>query len=320
MIRKTKIAILGATSHIAKGLINNFLQCKEFRLHFYTRSSVRVCDFLKAMEKTAKHSYIIHEGYDDFMRLSYDVVINCVGVGTLNKPQSNYADYFTVNEKYDNLVIRYLHDYNPQALYICFSSGAVYGRNFTVPVEENSLNCIRVNHVAKKDYYTIVRLNSEAKHRAFKDLKIIDLRIFSYFSRFIDLTDDYFITDIIDCILKHKVLTVDERNIIRDYLHPQDLFTAVKCAINTAGVNGAFDITSAKPVAKQEILDYFVSEYNLKYEVKKSLNHHSPTGAKNVYCSTYNVAMNIGYKPLYSSMDTIKEETKHIIDSANKIK
>lgn len=315
---KLNITILGATSHIAKGLIYSFLRKGEFVLHLYARSLEKTRDFFSTIGGFP--DCVIHEGFSDMTNFSYDVIINCVGVGTMNKPHSNYADYFTVNEKYDNLAIRYLRDYNPEALYICFSSGAVYGKHFTAPVTENSLNCIQVNHVSKEDYYAIVKLNSEAKHRAFTNLRIIDLRIFSYFSRFIDLTDGYFITEVIDCILKKKEFITDSNNIVRDYIHPQDLFAMVRKCIVTDKVNAAFDVASAKPVEKREILDYFASEYGLKYKVGQPSGHANPTGVKNVYYSKYANATSIGYKPVFSSRDTIREEARYIIDSANKIK
>ena len=193
-----QVSLLGSTSHIAKGLINNFLNSGEFSLHLYTRSPDKVRSFLGAIGKSPEKDCVIHEGYNDFMKCSYDVVINCVGVGTLNKLQGKYTKYFTVTEEYDNLVIEYLRNCCSDALYISLSSGAVYGGDFSAPVEENTVNSLRVNHIGKEDYYAIVRLNAEAKHRAFNNMKIVDLRIFSYFSRFVDLTDGYFITEVLD--------------------------------------------------------------------------------------------------------------------------
>jgi nucleoside-diphosphate-sugar epimerase len=180
-------------------------------------------------------------------------------------------------------------------------------------VEKNTINSVRVNHIAPEDYYTIARLNSEAKHRSFKNLKIVDLRIFSYFSRFIDLTDGYFITEVMDCILNKKVLETDNVNIIRDYVHPEDLFSMIIKCLEAGRINEAFDVTSSKPVEKREILDYFSLEYGLKYEISRSLSHVSPTGPKNIYCSNYNNAASISYQPAFSSMDTIKKEAKYII-------
>lgn len=311
--KKSKIAFLGSSSHIAKGLIDNFLHSENFSLHLFTKSPGKTISFLSAIGKSPDDNCIIHEGYGDFNKFSYDTVINCVGVGTMNKLKGNYSNYFTVTEEYDNLVIGYLCNICPDTLYISFSSGVVYGREHSAPVEEDTANIIRVNHVAAEDYYAIVRLNSEAKHRSFKNLKIADLRLFSYFSRFIDLTDGYFITEIMDCILNRKVFMTNDVNIVRDYVHPEDLFSAVGKCMDLGNINTAFDITSAKPAGKTEILDYFSSEYGLKYEINRSLNHVSATGSKNIYCSNYNNAACIGYKPVFSSMDVIKQEAKYIL-------
>lgn len=312
-MKRPQIAILGSTSHIAKGIINNFLQCGEFSLHLYTRSTNSVLNFLGRIGELADKDCVIREGYDDFLKPSYDVVINCVGVGTLNKLKGDYTKYFMVTEEYDNLSIRYLQDKNPDALYISISSGAVYGKDFSAPVEENSVNSILVNHVAKEDYYGIVRLNAEAKHRAFENLRIVDLRLFSYFSRFIDLTDGYFITELLDCILNKKVLKTNNINIVRDYVHPEDLFSIVRKCMDAGRINAAFDVISARPIEKMEILDYFSSEYDLKYEINQSFNHATATGLKNIYCSKYNKALEIGYKPNYASVETIKQESVYIL-------
>tara|TARA_B100000315_G_scaffold124864_1_gene114811 strand:+ start:2803 stop:3747 length:945 start_codon:yes stop_codon:yes gene_type:complete len=309
---KSRIAILGSTSHIAKGLINNFLNSGEFSLHLYTRSPDKLCIFLDTIGKFTGKSCIIHEGYIDFMESSCDVIINCVGVGTLNQLRGDYTKYFTVTEEYDNLVIEYLKK-NPDSVYISFSSGAVYGREHSAPVEENTVNSIRVNHIVKEDYYAIARLNAEAKHRSFTSLNIVDLRLFSYFSRFIDLTDGYFITDVISCVLNKKVLKTNNVNIVRDYVHPDELFLMVRKCINLDKINQIFDVISSNPVNKREILDYYSLEYGLKYKIIESLSHQSATGTKNVYYSINNNATYLSHSPKFSSMDTIKHESKLIM-------
>ncbi|MDD5584506.1 MAG: NAD-dependent epimerase/dehydratase family protein [Candidatus Omnitrophica bacterium] len=311
-MEKIKIAIFGANSHIARGLINNFSADREFSLHLYTRFAGKINSFLESLRKVPGGDRIIHQGYEDVTKYPYDVIINCVGVGTLNKLQGHYADWFTVTEEYDNLAIEYLSD-RADTLYISFSSGAVYGREFLAPAEENTTNNIRVNHIMPEDYYAIARLNAEAKHRALNGLKIIDLRVFSYFSRFIDLTDGYFITEILDCILKKRVFVTDSKDFIRDYVHPSDVYSIVKKCIAAGKINTALDVTSARPAAKKEILDYFSLEYDLQYTIGNSLGHTSATGSKNIYYSTYKNAARIGYAPAFSSMDTIKEESKYII-------
>ena len=312
-MKRQKIAILGATSHIAKGLIYNFLQAGEFDLHLYVRSASKMNDFLGAIKRSAEDGYVVHEGYQDFRKNSYDAVINCVGVGTFNKLKGNYANYLTVTEEYDNLAVNYLRDCRPDALYISFSSGTVYGK-LSSPAEENTANSIRPNHITSPDYYAIARLNAETKHRAFSELRIVDLRLFSYFSRFIDLSDGYFITEILNSILNKKELITDGANITRDYVHPLDLFSMIKICLSTGKINAAFDIISSKPVEKKEILEYFSQEYGLKCKIDETFSHISATGMKNIYYSIYNNALAVGYKPKFGSMDTIKQESKYILN------
>ena len=103
-------------------------------------------------------------------------------------------------------------------------------------------------------------------------------------------------------------------NIVRDYIHPKDLFSLIRKCIKVDKINGAFNVVSLKPVSKWEILDYFSSEYGLKYKIIPSLNYTSATGSKNIYYSTYNNAARLGFKPVFNSMGTIKEESKYILN------
>ena len=310
---KQEIAIFGATSHIAKGLIGNFIKQDDCHLHLYTRSPKALVGFFDSVGISSGRQCTIHDGYQSFMKTSHDVIINCVGAGALNKPGADYTDWFTVTEVFDNLAIGYLRENSPEGLYISFSSGAVYGRVFFSPAEENTTNNIRVNHVSTEDYYAIARLHAEAKHRAFHSLRIVDLRIFSYFSRFIDFGDGYFITEVLDALLKDRTLHTDHENIIRDYVHPEDLFSIIKRCMNAGFINSAYDVTSTRPAKKMEILEYFSSEYGLKYRTTRSRKRYSATGFKHAYYSTYLPAAGIGYQPVFSSMDTIAGESKYIL-------
>ena len=312
-MNKKKIAILGATSHIAKGLIKFFLQSDEYYLHLHTRSKEKMTSFLSKIYKAGNENYRVYQGYEEFDKGSYDCIINCVGVGTQNVLQGQYERYFTVTEKFDNMAIEYLLQKSPETLYISFSSGAVYGRSFENPAEKKSVNCIEVNNIESSDYYSIARLNAEAKHRSLKKLNIVDLRIFAYFSRYIDLADGYFITELISCIKENKMFTTNNSNFARDFLHPQDLFLAVKKCIELKKINGVFDISSKNPVEKKEILDYFTEEYNLKVEIGDIKGSVSATGTKNKYYSNYNNNESIGYKAKFSSLDTIIQESKKIL-------
>ena len=74
---KKKIAILGATSHIAKGLIFNFTKSKKDELFLFARFPDKVKNFLRVNNLGLNcHIY----GFKYFQRGEYDVVINCVGL------------------------------------------------------------------------------------------------------------------------------------------------------------------------------------------------------------------------------------------------
>ncbi len=308
-----KIAIMGATSHIAKGLVYRFLKGRKDHLYLFVRSAEKIESFLEATGTRGSGNYSVCADYREFPSFSYDAIINCVGVETRNKDNCDFTRYFTVTETFDNLAIGYLKDINPSALYISFSSGAVYGKGFSNPADESSENRVLVNGVVPEDFYGIVRLNAEAKHRAYQDLRIVDLRIFSYFSRYINLSDGYFITDVMQAILHGKTLITDSTNIVRDYLHPQDLFSMIVKCIEAGKINQAIDVSSSRPAAKQEILDYFASSYGLEYQRQDFSENRSATGAKTNYFSTCDRASGLGYIPRFSSMDTIREEAGSIL-------
>lgn len=307
------VVIMGATSHIAKGLIERFLQAGGNTLQLYSRSNEAVRHFLAGIGHRESASCTLCDDYGRITASDCDVIINCIGVETRNSHDCDFTRYFTVTEEFDNLAINYLKQYNPAALYISFSSGAVYGKGFSVPAAETSANCIVVNQVAKQDYYGIVRINAEAKHRAHGKLKIIDLRIFSYFSRYINLTDGYFITDVIQAVRNNTVLRTESRNIVRDYLHPDDLYQAVRACMAAGHLNRAIDLNSVTPVAKQEILDYFSSTYGLKYEKYSTAENVSATGSKTNYYSMCRHASYIGFTPSYASLDSIRHEAAFLL-------
>lgn len=314
-MRKKTVAILGATSHIAKGLIYHFLQSNEYHLHLFARKTDRIDAFLKKNRLPNKAICNVERDFQKLNDQIFDVVINCVGVGTFIRLKGRHYRFFTITEQFDNLAIEYLRRKNPQAVYISFSSGAVYGRRMAEPAHQNSVNEVRVNHILPEDYYGIARINAEAKHRAFPELQIIDLRVFSYFSRFIDLSDGYFITDVINSIRNDTELVTDSSNMTRDYIHPYDLYSIVCSAMASQELNSAADIYSSKSVSKSEILDYFSNQYGLNYQVTE-LVAESATGAKPVYATNYRNAAVFNHTPRYSSMEAISMEAAYLLNNA----
>ena len=308
--RKNKVAILGATSHIAKGLIVNFSKNPKASLFLFTRSINKLNRFLSLMKLPKKDIYCLD--FNRFLNGGYDVVINCVGKRTPSDMEKGEDNIFRLTEQFDNLCIDYLRKHKG-VLYINFSSGAVYGREFYSAAGAGSKNQISVNEINESYYYSIAKLNSEAKHRSYQDLRIIDLRVFAYFSRFIDLKTKYLITEIINSIISKSVFRTGENNIVRDYVGAEDLFSLV-CQCIKNGTNDAYDVYSRAAVEKFEILRSFHKKFGLLYEISETISPPSITGTKDMYYSTNKKARELGYAPKYDSIGLLMKETEIIME------
>jgi len=314
MMRK-KIAILGATGHIAKSLICGFCLTDNYELLLFARSHERLNEFL---DRIHCNKSVSNRAFSEFNQEKYDVVINCIGIGDPGKLKNAGISIFRLTETYDNMILDYIEDHN-DALYINFSSGATYGTDFGIPVDESSYAKIHINNLTSSDYYGIAKLNAEAKHRSLNNLNIIDLRIFGYFSRFIDIGSQYLLSEVISCIQDCKVLETRPENIIRDYVHPQDFMSLIEKCIAKRSFNDVFDVYSKKPVTKFEILDYFTRQYGLRYIVKENANISNATGTKENYYSNNKKTENLSYFPKFTSLDSIIDETKLILSNNNLI-
>ena len=299
------ILILGGTSHIAKGLIARFLTDTSCRIEWFGRSALRMETFLTGAQLSG--NIRVHENYDGFYETDGDVLINCVGSGTPSELKGDYTLWFTVLEKYDNLCLDYLRQVKPKSLYIDFSSGAVYGRN-----QSEAVYSINPNVICNADFYALAKLYSEAKHRAFSVLNIIDIRIFSYFSRYADLSSGYLMTDIIRSIVNDTPLKTSSENVVRDYISPDDLFSLIECCMAQPKINAAFDAYSLKSVSKQEIIDVFRQDFNLKTDVS-TLNVSSINSTPSVYLPHIFNAKALGYSPVHSSLSALRHEAEIIL-------
>ena len=304
-----KIAILGATSHIAKNLVYYFRQESREELFLFARNQGAVHEFLKATEGELPPSVA---GFDFFPDGDYDAVINCVGIADPQKQKNAGVELFHLTERFDDLVLDYLAGHE-KAVYVNFSSGAVYGTAFDSGVESNAVASIAVNGITPADYYRIAKLNAEAKHRAMADRNIIDLRVFSFFSRFIDLESGFLLTEMMRCVIERQPFQTNAVDIVRDYVAPSDLFSLVKLCAASNGINQPIDVFSAGPVRKSELIALFSCDFGLETRIDEEA-HVSPTGAKLAYYSANHVATSLlKYIPALASRDAIRDEANEII-------
>jgi nucleoside-diphosphate-sugar epimerase len=99
---------------------------------------------------------------------------------------------------------------------------------------------------------------------------------------------------------------------IRDYIHPDDLFSLVLKCIKRFTGNDVFDAFSLNP-SINSVLAFFRNNFGLKYSVDENMSIASATGNKDSYFSLSRKAQAIGYCPRFTSIESIKEEAAVVL-------
>ena len=110
--------------------------------------------------------------------------------------------------------------------------------------------------------------------------------------------------------MEKKILITNELNFYRDYIHPKALHLLIKTCMEKHSITIAFDLYSIKPIEKFELLNYLKSNNDLKFKIKSKPNDSK---SKNNYYSKSKKAQMLGYKPRYSSLDTILDELQYFL-------
>ena len=303
---RPSVAVLGATSHIARGLITRWAAAEEVRLTLFGRRPLP-----EALRAAAPHAREV-VGFDGPEAAEpFDFIVNCIGAGTPGSPGFDRANWFTVLEEFDRRALAMLRN-NPDGTLLTFSSGAIYGRNADFPADADTVNRIAVNHVPESEYYGVVRLFLETRHRALAPLRIVDLRIFSYFSRYADPAAGYLATDILRAIRDGRELAVSPDEAVRDYIDPGDLFRLVEgCRLHAAaGFNRAIDVRSTAPVGKFELLERCRERFGLRFSVRGGGGVPvSPNGSCSRYASEWRQPdVEAWWTPRFSALEAVENE------------
>jgi len=300
-----KIAILGATSQIAKDLILSFSKNKVYDFSLFVRKVKLLEEWIN--NENLNENYQVQE-YSNFSNnQKYDVIINFVGVGDPEKSQEIGNNIFKITEQYDEMVLEYLKC-NKETKYIFLSSGAVYGGDYKDPVKKDTLATININNLATTDWYAIAKLYAEARHRSLPDLSIVDIRVFNYFSHTQNINARFLITDIVRALKNGEVFKTSPDNVIRDFITPPDFYNLIQAIIDYKPLNTALDCYTKSPVEKFNLLSEIESKFGLNYEVDENLNVVNATGAKFNYYSENKIAKDIGYNPGSTSLESIIRE------------
>lgn len=301
------IALVGASSQIAKDFIRLNALNANHELILFVRDVESMMDWLDGIGLTNRFPVYL---YAEYGKHQHDVVMNFVGVGDPSRAVQMGADILDVTLEFDNLIINELIK-NPLRRYIFISSGAVYGDSFSDPVDATSVATYDVNHISSQNYYSIAKLHAEVRHRSLKNLSIIDVRVFNYFSRYQSLGSRFFIVDVVNAIKSGSVLRSSSAPMSRDFLHPSDFFQLIECCLASSCRNFPVDAYTKAPIGKLELLETMARTYGLQYEI--ICDFTGSVGSKQHYYSTNMKARELGYQPRYSSLDTLTSEVSAIL-------
>jgi nucleoside-diphosphate-sugar epimerase len=304
-----RIAILGATSQMAKDLIISLSDEPDKHLHLFARRPDDVKKWLKDLRLSKR--YLV-DNFCVFGTQEFDAIINFVGVGNPAKAEALGASIFDVTLQYDELALNYLRQH-PLCRYIFLSSGAAYGASFDVPVDAETKATIPINSLQPQDWYAVAKLHAECRHRSQANLPIVDVRVFNYFSHTQDMEARFLITDIIRSIRNKTVLKTSADFIMRDFIGPDDFYQLVTAILSSPATNVAVDCYSKAPIDKPTLLKVMQVHFGLQYEMVVAVNEFNSASIKPHYYSNNKSASIFGYVPKLSSLECILEEAKSSI-------
>jgi len=306
-----RIAILGATSQIAKDLILSFASKNNHELALFARRPEVVKHWLAIVGLAGRYaaadfgSFIIKE--------RFDAIINFVGVGNPVQTAVMGATILDVTLKYDGLAIEYVRHY-PHCKYIFLSSGAAYGSNFEDPVDETSKTMFAINNLTAQDWYGVAKMHAECRHRSLAHLPIVDIRVFNYFSYSADIEARFLITDVLRAIRDQQVMQTSHQNIVRDYFGPKEITNLIQKVLRAPPSNISIDCFTQNPVDKISMLERMRSEFGLKYELVSTQTGVLATGSKIHYYSKSRKATELfGYKPETTAIEIVVQQSRQML-------
>jgi nucleoside-diphosphate-sugar epimerase len=308
------IAILGATSQIARDLVSTAAATGSHCFSLYARRPDAVHQWA---QRAGLGPYIIQQvqGFHAFGRsTAYDAIINFVGVGDPAAAQSMGASILDITLEFDNLALNYLK-MQPSTRYLFLSSGAAYGSNFRAPADDQTPASFNINHLKAQDWYGVAKFHAECRHRALPGLPIVDLRVFSYFSRAQDLSSRFLISDILRAIREATVLKTSTGTLVRDFLHPSDFLRLTQAVLDAPPTNTAVDTYTLEPTDKQALLASMQQRFGLQYEAVQDFTSVNSTGHKSHYYSLNRRAEAFGYRPQLTSLEGVMMEASAILGS-----
>lgn len=300
------VAVVAAGSQIARDYVEATLSRSERELVLFSRTP----DKLQTLISGPGMERCRFLAYDEFGLDRYDAIVNFAGASDPATLARMGRDIIDITDRYDNLCIGYLRR-NGGCRYVFLSSGAAYGDVFRSRSTSFVQETFDLENTPAPDYYGASKYLAETRHRNLRDLSIVDLRVFSYFSERQDLDARLLMSDVARSILGETTLETSDENIWRDYLHPDDFFRMLEAIFGSGDINAKFDCYSRAPIDKLSMLGLLAETFGLSYRLVPA-----PAGAgsrRMFYFSTDCSAASIGFAPRFSSAECVTDILHRIV-------
>lgn len=329
---KLRIAIWGATGHVGQALLHTAI-ARGHTVTGYVRDIQKAAGLLPAgsyapfsafpfaappwpweAAATTGETGTVQQGMPSQAAIissngkdlpDFDLLVNAIAA----EPVADSALFETL-ERWDWLLIDYAKAH-PACCCASISSGAVYGEGFEEPATAGTAFTLQPNQVPPGRRYGLIKLLCEQRHRAFTELSLVDLRLFAFFTRYMDFSQPFFMSDVVRAVQAGHPLVTQPTDFARDFIHPADILQLLLLCVDNHR-NACFDLYSTAPIKKSEILELFARRYGL--QVQSGGAWTSLTGAKARYYSEDRAAAALGYAPRYSAWQVLEGEMDAILN------
>lgn len=304
-----RVAILGATGYVGKSLAFEFLEEEEVELFLFSRSMEKLEDSFKSIKLLDRKRHFLYK-ITEFNDFNYDAVINCAGTSDSMIIQKDPQSFLMGVEQTDDMVIDHIKK-NIQTFYINISSGAVSLPNIADASLLDLPLILKSEKLTAQQYYGYSKRVIEAKHRALTTLTIIDIRLFSFFSQFVDVSSRFLMSEIVCSLREGKVFETNDDDIVRDYVCPKDFKSLILLLLSKGHTNDAFDVGSLAPLSKFHLLNILHEKYGLVYKVRRT-EVAKVSLSSSIYSGHLKKAKKLGYSPEFDSISGILYEMDKI--------
>lgn len=301
----------GASSQIARDLARLFLERTRVELVRFVRDVIaddlwRKENILPSVPKAQPLTDLGSSG-------RFDAIINFVGVGDPARAAALGVELMGLTRYHDEVIIKYVQR-NSSCRYLFLSSGAAYGDVFDKPVTQSTQARFPINDIHQSHWYGLAKFEAECRHRSLGDMPIVDIRVFSYASRSINICSRFLLADIIQALVRGQILETSSEDIFRDYVSPYDLFTLICLILKADPSNVALDVYSKSPIGKMDLLSRLACEFCLRYTLVASSCGVRATGNKLHYYSKNRRAKSFGYRPRLDSYAAVVDAISYYVE------